>query len=329
MRTRSLFALLLFAATACSNAGQSLGFPALSQGGIGVKVYLDRDGSQSITTFDTTFAGERVVLLAAAGSDTVRVGTADSAGDVIFDSLPVGSYRLALDRHSLGDSIGVVAGDTGLVRLTADSGVATRLIRVGFTEVSIAQARTLAAGKRVILRGVVVSPMQFSHDSSTYMADSSGSIRVTNSTHRPGRNGDNIGDSVLVLGTTGTALGQPVLADGIVGDVALGTAPVPVHVTVAQARTANGGKLDAALVVITAGTKIVDTLPMPPDFVVRIADPNDSTQTTDVLIDELFQLSHSVWAIGLTFNVEGVLVPRGDGTWFVKPRSGVDITLTN
>jgi hypothetical protein len=329
MRIRSLLLAGAAALTAaCSNHGESMTLPPLGIGKIVVQTYFDGDASLNFTVGDSLFVGARVALLAADGTDTVRVTTSNAQGLATFDSVPIGTWRVVVDRRILNDSVGIVVGDSGTVRVLArgDSAVATRQVRLGYREVTIAQARALTAGRRVLIRGTVISPMQFFHDSSSFVTDPSGRIRITNSRHRPGRTGNNIGDSVSVVGTTGRDLGQPVLLNGLFNS--LGTQPVPVAIatTVLEAHTAVNGTLDAALVSIT-GAKIADSFPTGKDFLVRIADPNDAAKTTDVVIDSLLNIPHSVWKPGLNITVRGVLVPKGDGTWILKPRSGLDITL--
>jgi hypothetical protein len=313
---------------ACSNAGDNLQLPALPQRVISTRVYLDRDGSRSLTTGDTTWAGIRVALFAAGGSDTLRVVATDTAGVAIFDTLPIGTYRINVDRKSLGDSIGLVAGDTGAVRIVADSAGAARLIRVGYPELTIRQARALPAGQHIFIRGVVLSPLQVFHDSSTFLSDPTGFMRVTHSRHRPGRSGNNVGDSVLVLGTSGASEQQPVLVGGLIGDLGISNLPVAVPVSITQVVDAEGGSLDAALVSLS-GTVIVDTAASGSGFLLTVADPADSTKTAGVLIDSLLNIPHGVWAHGLHLSAYGVLVPLGDGTWVVKPRFVTDITLSN
>ncbi len=95
MMRRLLLLSAALAGAACSNAGENLGLPALRQGTIATRVYLDRDGSQSFTTGDTTFAGIRVALFSAGGRDTLAVVPTDTSGIAIFDTLAVGTYRVA------------------------------------------------------------------------------------------------------------------------------------------------------------------------------------------------------------------------------------------
>lgn len=328
LRAAVLLTLALLAA--CDNAGKALVLPPLPSGAIGVFLYLDRDGSQSYTTGDTVFAGARVALLAPGGVDTIRIATSSAQGVATFDSVPVGTYRVAVDRRALGDSIATVLGDSGTVRILgqSDSLLSARAVRLSFAEVSIAQARLLPAGRRVFIRGRVLSAMQYFRDSTSFIRDGTGYLRIIGSRHRPGRTGNNLGDSVSVLGTTGTRQGQPVLINGLFATLAEGPAPLPIPVSVAEANSAKGGTLDAALVVVT-GAKINDTTTTLPDFLVRIAEATDASVRADVVLDSLLAAPATLFRPGLTITVKGVLLPRGNGTWFLKPRGGGDIALSN
>ncbi|MBA2291732.1 MAG: hypothetical protein H0W15_04665 [Gemmatimonadales bacterium] len=327
MRIASCLVIAL-ALAGCDNAGQDLGLPPLPQGAIGVGFYFDRDGSGTQTSGDTVFAGARVSLLAAAGTDTIRTAVSGSNGVAVFDSLPVGTYRVVVDRSALGDSIGVVVGDTGTIQVIAAPGgnAGARVIRLGYREVTIAEARQLAAGMRVYVRGIVQAPLQAYRDSSTFLASGGATIRLPGSRHRPGRTGNNPGDSVLVLGTTAQRDGQPVIASGLIGTLGVSAAPVPIVVTIPEARTARNGTLDAALVSVL-GAVIVDTMASGPDLLVRIGLAADTTVTTDVIIDAIQNAPRSIFRPGLPITVRGVLVPRGDGTWVLKPRGGADVTI--
>ncbi|MBL0179949.1 MAG: hypothetical protein IPP98_12600 [Gemmatimonadetes bacterium] len=325
MLRRATFALLL---AGCSNAGESLTFPALPEGGIAVSFFLDRDATGSYTTNDTTMAGVRVALLAANGVDTIQTMLSNATGVAIFGPVPIGRYRVVVDRAALGDTIGVVVGDTGTISILArqDSNTATRLVRLGFEEVTVAQALALPAGRRVIVRGSVVSPMQAFRDSTMFLLDATGALRITSARHWPGRIGNNLGDSVAVLGTTGVSLGRAVLLAGKVSSLGVGSAPAPQLVTVAEVRTARGGTLDAALVQVT-NAKVVDTATVALDLRVTFSEAADDADRAVALFDQLLQAPAAIFTAGRTITVRGVLVPRGDGTWWVKPRNGSDLTL--
>jgi hypothetical protein len=323
-----LLALMAAIAAACTNAGETLTLPPLALGRIGVGVYFDRDGSLTQTTLDTTVAGVRVALLAPTGQDTLRTATTNASGLAVFDSVPIGSYRLVVDRKALADSVGVVAGDTGVVRLIAsnDSIQSNRVIRLGYLEVSLAAARLLPAGQRVLVRGKVVSPLQAFRDSTAFLLDTSGTLRVTDARPRLGGNGNSIGDSVLVLGTTAEQAGQAVLSNGLFLTYGPGVAPLPQVVTVPDAIDARGGALDAALVQLTS-VVIRDTASSGPDFILKVADPATPDVTVTVLLDQLLNAPRSIFSPGRTGTFRGVLVPEGDGTWVLKPRIPQDIIL--
>lgn len=314
----------------CANAGESLTYPPFPDGGVAVNIYLDRDANGAYTANDTTFAGIRVALLAAGGVDTIQTAVTAATGVATFAPIPIGRYRVAVDRAALGDTIRVVVGDTGVLTILArpDSNTATQLVRLGFEEVSVAAARALPPGRRVIVRGIVVSPLQAFRDSTMFLQDATGALRITSARHWPGRTGNNIGDSVAVLGTTGASLGRPVLLGGRVSSLAERPAPAPQLVTVAEARTAKGGTLDAALVQVT-NAKVVDTATVAPDLRVTFSEAADNADRAAALFDQLLQVPATIFTAGRTITVRGVLVPRGDGTWLVKPRNGADLTLGN
>ncbi len=317
MNRRLILAIALGAFVACDNANEQLSLPELGYGGFAIGVTIDRDGSGSLTSLDTIYQGARFALFAAGGSDTLRRATSDTLGVVRFDSLPIGRYRYALIPSSLGDSLPEVTGDTGSFRIIAnsDSIVAIASTQVGYATLTISEARNAAAGRRVFVRGLVTSALQFHSDSATHITGE-GNLRITRSSHRPGRNGNNVGDSVAIFGTTGVENGQPVLIAGLVQTLAERPAPVPVEIDVATARTAQDGALDAALVHLL-GVTVGDTVSVDDYFHVEIAQDAD---TMLMVIDPLLQPNKASFVPGRELEVRGVLVADGDGTWYLKPR---------
>ena len=328
MRFRLLCASVALLGAACDNAGETLVLPPLPNGGIAVGVFLDRDGSLTESAGDTVFAGARVSLLVSGGTDTIRTVTTGANGIATFLDVPVGTYRVVVDRAALGDSIGVVVGDTGTIRILAqqDSTVGGRIVRLGFREVTLAEARTLPAGLRVFVRGRVLSPLQVFRDSSSFISNGGASIRITGARHRPGRTGNNLGDSVIVLATTGTRDGQPVLINGLIQTLGENPGPIAIPVTISEARTAKAGTLDAAFITVV-GARIIDTAAAVLDFRLRSADPSDTTTTVNVIIDALLNAPRTIFRPGFPITVRGVLVPAGDGTFMIKPRNAGDIVL--
>jgi hypothetical protein len=227
MRSRLLILLATLAITACDNAGEDLTLPEASQGAVAVGVFFDRDGSGALNSADTVFVGARVALFIEGGVDTFRTELTDAAGLAIFTNLPIGRYSYAVVPASVGDSLPVMSNGTGSLRITAnpDSLEALASAVVGYANLTILEARAATPGRRVFVRGIVSAPFQTFTDSATFLTGV-GNLRVTSAEHRPGRTGNNLGDSVIVFGTTGTDAGQPVLLNGLIQTVSERPAPV-------------------------------------------------------------------------------------------------------
>lgn len=317
MRPRLLTVLATFAVIGCNNAGEKLGLPELRQGAVAVGVVFDRDGSGGLNNADTVFVGARVALFVEGGIDTFRTATTNADGLAIFEDLPLGRYTYAVVPGSVGDSLPVMINGTGDLRITAnpDSLVAQTNAVVGFATLTLAEARAAAPGRRVFVRGIVSSALQFFTDSATFLTGSA-NLRVTSSEHRPGRTANNLGDSVVVFGTTGTDAGQPVLLDGLIQTLAERPAPAPTELTVAEARSARNGELDAALVRVGTAT-VGDTVSVGDYFHAEIASGAD---TVLVIYDPKLQAPKTAFVPGRTIQVRGMLVPNGDGTWHIRPR---------
>lgn len=318
MRPRIPSMFLLAALAACDNAGSHLGLPALPEGAIGVGVILDRDGNGVVNSADTIYTGARVALFVAGSTDTFRVATSDDEGLALFEDVPIGRYRFAIVPGSLGDSLPTIIDGEGEFRLIArpDSLSAGATVVVGYPVLSIAELRTAAPGRRVFVRGLVASPLQFFTDSATYLTSGNAHVRITSSDHRPGRPGNNIGDSVSVFGTTGVDKGQPVMFDGLIQTLAERPAPVPIEVSVADVDDALNGTLDAALVRVGTAT-IGDTVTVGVEFHVELT---HDTETSLMVIDSTLHVVKTNFAPGRGIVARGVLVPDGTGKWFLKPR---------
>lgn len=310
----------------CTNAGSDLGLGLDARITVQVELYLDRDGSRTLTAPDTMFAGARVALIVRGTGDTLSASTSTTAGIAEFRSVPVGRYRVAVSPQSIGDSIRVqeITEDEEIRVTAADSvdGIVA-LVRLGYPEVSIREARTLPQGRRVFLRTYVLAGVQSFRDTTSHVADSSGQLRLTRVTLRGGLTGNNPGDSVSVLGVTSTRAGQQTLDQALLTRFGQQPVPVPFAVSTGTAATAAGGTLDAALVQIT-GAIITDTATVAPDFRIRAT---DGTATLAVVLDGTLSIPRTVFAPGRSMNVRGVLVPDGLGAWSLKPRVPGDITL--
>ncbi len=325
MRTlhRAAIALAITAVAACDNAGSDLGFGASATTAVSVGVYLDRDGSRTVTVLDTVFANARVALLAQGSGDTLRTMLSNTLGIARFEGVPLGQYRVVVVPSSIGDSIQVAAVDSSTIRLVAADTNRFVLARLGYPEVSIRAARGLPAGRRVFIRGVILAGVQSFRDTTSHVSDSSGQIRLTRVVLRGGLFGNNPGDSVSVLGVTSTRAGQPTLDNAAIARFALRPPPIPLAVSTATAATAGGGALDAGLVQITGAT-ISDTLTIAPDFRIIVS---DGSGNLNMIIDGNLQIPRTIFGPGRSMNVRGVLVPDGLGGWTLKPRDGGDIVI--
>lgn len=306
----------LLALAACENAGEDLSLPPGPTGTFQVAVFFDRDGTRTLSAFDTVFRAARVALFVEGGIDTFRLANSRDDGLATFIDVPVGRYRFDVVRATIGDSLPVVEGANLTFPLRADTINKGAVVMVSYATLSLAEARTAAPGARVFVHGVVTAPMQVFTDQSTFLTDGTTHLRVVPSVHRPGRTGNNIGDSVIVLGQLGLEHGQPVLRNGEV--LTVGTLPPPslTDVTVAEIGNARGGALDAALVQAPRA-EIADTTTVGSEFHVRIA---TDTDTATVVFDATLQVAKTNFIPGRDMTARGVLVPVAVGSWVLRPR---------
>ena len=327
MRTlhRAVIALAFTAVAACDNAGSDLGFQASATSAVSVDVYLDRDGSRTVTALDTVFANARVALIVVGNGDTLATAISNTLGRARFESVPLGQYRVVVVQSSIGDSIQVAAVDSSVIRLVAADTNRLVLARLGYPEVSIRAARALPAGRRVFIRGVILAGVQSFRDTTSHVADSSGQIRLTRVVLRGGLFGNSPGDSVSVLGVTSTRAGQPTLDNAAIARFAVRPPPIPLAVSTATAANAGGGALDAALVQITGAT-VSDSLTVAPDFRVTVSDASGNLV---IILDGNIPFARGNFRPGRSLNVKGVLVPDGAGSWTLKPREVGDVVFNN
>jgi hypothetical protein len=314
------------------NEGSDLGFDTSPERVVAVGVYLDRDGSRTPSAPEG-LGNARVALLPKGSSDTFRTAVTAAAGAslgvAIFNNVPLGQYRVAVDPRVLGDSIQLQAIEISVgveaphFSVTFPEDTTGLLVRLGYPEVTIRQARNLPVGRRVFIRGVVLAGVQSFRDTTSHIADSSGALRLTRVSLQGGLTGNNPGDSVSVLGFTSSRAGQPTLDNGSVARFATTTAPIPLPVGSGTAANAANGVLDAQLVRIT-GAIISDTMTVAPDFQFTVSDGSGSLV---VVLDANINFPRTAFAPGRSMNAVGVLVPNGVGGWIFKPRGLGDVVL--
>lgn len=321
--SRIVPAAVILVAAACTNDGADLGFGPLPAYTVSVGVYLDRDGSKTLTGLDTVYQGARVALFIRGSSDTFRVGITDVRGLLRINNVPLGQYRVAIVPRSIGDSLEVQKVDSDSLRIEISDSVTPVLARVGYPEVSIRAARGLAAGKRVFLRGIVLAGVQSFRDTTSHLSDSSGYLRLTRVALRGGLTGNTPGDSVSVLGVTGSRAGQPTLDLSVISRFGTRPPPIPLPLGTGIAANAQNGALDAGLVQIT-GAVISDTVTVAPDFKVTVS---DGTGSLEMILDGNLPFPRTQFRPGRSMSATGVLVPNGVGGWYFKPRQLGDVGL--
>src|SRR5690606_31839905 len=141
--------------------------------------YVDIDDDATFGATDTPLAGAHAALLAHATGDTVAQTQTAANGRFVFRSLEAGSYRVELDLGSLADSLAVMSsGASPSVLAQGDS--MTAEVRIGYSAnpATVAEARTLEAGTRVIISGVALSSAAAFGDSTLHVQDTTAAIRV-------------------------------------------------------------------------------------------------------------------------------------------------------
>ena len=345
MRFRSLrrFATGALGAAAllagCNNAGEDRVLGITATGVVTGFVFFDSDGDRAPQSlqFDVRLRGVRVRLVARGTQDTVARVTSDTGGIVRAANLPVGSYRVVVDTTSIGDSVQVVRIDTADVTVGPNDSVAIEVV-VSFPSLSIDSARALPLGEKVFVNGVVLTPRSAPAgvfgDTTISLADSTRAIRATRVKGSSVIICNPLGgcDSLRLLGTTAARNGQPTLDDVTTFLLGTGRFPPLKQTTTALAATADGGRLDAALVRLL-GDSIVDTLRVGPDFQARVVDSLGVDSLYIILDADAGFTGFSTCSSapnppctpGRRIDITGLLVPTGTGRWQLKPRSAADV----
>lgn len=319
-RNRAVSAAVMAAllATACENAGEDRVLGVSQTGVVRGVVYFDVNGNRTADAADRGMQGVILRLRAQGTTDTVAQGVTDAQGLVRIANVPVGAYRVLVDTAQFGDSISVVVQDSVAVTVPPADSVLLEA-GVSFPLVSIREARTLPPGRKVFIEGNALTDFNNFGDTTVHVADSSGFIRAT----RVLRTAVFAGDSVRVLGVGAARVGQPVLGNASVITLGIGVlGPAEVLSTVV-AGTADGGRLDAALVRIIDAA-VNDSSTVLGDYLLTV---DDGSGPLTVVFDQDASLTRTPYVPGVTIDVIGVLVPTAPGSWVLKPRRNADVVL--
>jgi hypothetical protein len=196
-------------------------------------------------------------------------------------------------------------------------------VYVGYRQAFIRQVRSMVAGQRILIRGLVLAGVQSFRDTTAHIADSSGQIRLTRVTLRGTLTSNNPGDSVSVVGTISSRAGQPTLDLAAITLIGPRLPPLPILVTTAEASSALNGTLDAGLVQISDAV-ISEAAAEGLDY--RVVG-SDGSGPVAVILDALGSFNRQAFTPGKVMTIRGVLVPDGSGQWRLKPRNGGDVSV--
>jgi hypothetical protein len=262
--------------------------------------------------------GTRIISSAALPGGDVRVRVTDGSGplDVLLDKdVGLTSEEPLLPGVRL-EVTGILFPKEGSTEWQLKPRHSSDLVAT-VPEVKAAEIRGLAPGSLVAIRAIALNGLATFGDNSLHLADPSGAIRAVN----VGSNFLFAGDSVRVLGIVGVREGQTVLTPARATVLGKSTVPPPALVSTQAAATANGGKLDAALVEVRSAA-IDSVASVGGDVALRV---DDGSGRLVVLIDRDTGIGTSAFVAGDRVDVVGLLVPTGAGTWVLKPRSPADV----
>jgi hypothetical protein len=202
---------------------------------------------------------------------------------------------------------------------------------VGFPQHPLQDVRNFVPpGKRIFTTGFVLNERNQPGDRVVHVREGNTYLRLT----EVALVDIQVGDSVRVRGLTAVDAGQPIMTDvAIFRLVPRATLVFPVDVSTAQARSASGGTLDAALVRIQnaaiTGTQVVPGATG--NYLHVTAD--DGTGPVVVVLRNFinFNLGQIVPGTTQFTSATGLLVPVQDGggnvTWQMTPRADSDLDV--
>ncbi len=319
---RALAAVAL-AVIGCTNAGENRVTGLSGAGMVDGFLLVDANGSRVLDAGDDSFPGRQVRLVLSGRADTGLLQTTQPTGFFRFTGVPVGAYSLKVDTTGFADTLQIVKVDSASFTVGAGDSVRVNAL-VGLPLLTVRQARVAALGRRVFVTGVALSASSAFADSTTSIADTSGSIRVARA-----RSAFAAGDSIRLLGTIGTRAGEPSLDDPSVFAVGSGRVPNATALTTAAAATGGAGGVRDAQLVSVHGAIVTDTSRTANSYLLTANDSSGPvTVELDFTADPAFQAASlpGPYVPGSKFDIVGVLTPTGAGSWRLRPRSAGDLT---
>jgi len=305
--------------SACLGTGEDRVLGIEATGTVEGVVFFDVNGDGELTTGDTLYSGVRVGIASLGSMVPIFSATSDTDGAFRMERVDVASYEVVVDSQTVGDTLDAVVTDPDAFTL-APLDTANILVGIAFPSFTVEEARALPEGEKVFVEGVALNGRATFGDNSVHLAGISAAIRVTQV--KPSV--ILAGDTMRVLGTTATLDGQPTIDDATPFFIDEVDERSPESVTAALATTADGGRLDAALVELVDVT-VSDTATVTEGFRLSV---DDASGAAVVLLDKDAPIdTPTQYEPGVTIDVVGLLVPDGAGGWLVKPRSDTDLTI--
>ncbi len=326
-RVRALIALtgVALAGTSCkASSGVDL-VQVSATGNVDGVTFLDANGNGISDGQDQPLPQVEVVLTATRGGAPVAADRADGQGFFEMTGIPVGSYRLSLNAASAGDSLSVSGGGASvLVRNDSTSHVG---LPISFPALTFEEVLQADPGQRVFTSGIALNPRPNFGDGVVHLQSDTLYLRMTN----VARTTIATGDSLRVLGRVARNNGQTIL-DEVTPFVLvnLATIPVPLERGTGAAASAQGGKIDAALLRVRAAL-ISDTSTVDGNFHFFV---DDGTGALEVVVRTFLQVDPSPIrpdTIVRAQSITGLLVPHAEPTggvrWQLQPRAGSEVVL--
>ncbi len=302
---------------ACSNAGEERVLAIESTGLVSGMVFFDLNGTREFEVQTDVLLGGVGVTLFVRGTDEVVVDQVSAAdGSFQFSAVLAGRYDVVVDTATVGDTVGVIAIDKPQLVVFANDSVDFEVI-LTFPILSVGAARAAALNERLFIEGVVLNSANAFGDSTVHVSDSTGTIRTTRIAGllvQPG-------DLVRFRGNRNVRDGQPTVDNVVPFVIGVSTVPPVERVLTAQATTADGGRLDAALIRVVDVT-VTDTATVGIDLVMTA---DDGSGPLEIVVDGDANILLGTIGPGSLLDVTGLLVPTNSGTWQLKPRAGSDI----
>ena len=314
---RSIVLLTLALAACTENSPDPIDIP--TTGAVRGVAYIDRNGNGTLeANIDGPLQGIGVSVVPFGTTSGPTKATTDNLGTFAIKNLKVGDYAVSVDNASVPDSLRVSKIDSVRVTVTVRD-TPSVLVALSFPTMTARAIRQQVSGKRVFLEGTTLNSWTTYGDSTLHVADSSGVLRIT----RVAQSNVTSGTRVRILGTTDVRDGQRTLTDGTVFVIASAAVPAAVPLTTDAASKADGGKLDAALVSISAATILGAQATPGNDFLLTV---NDGSGTLDVLIDRNTGIGTGPYIPGAVLSATGILVPGTQpNQWQLKPRAVSDL----